>query len=321
MKYRMANPTEELAAAHGGANRGIVLSSAVLEAGGEEHELKELRQRGVLISLGRGVDRLRDHPFDFFAQCAAALALAGRGAVLGLRTAARLLGFYAYRGSTVVEVIVLRGRDQRTTVGRVVQTRWLPDQHVMSVDGLPVTTVGRTFFDLCGDPDVGLRRRGGHPVHERTMERVYNDCLGRRGLTFTQEAAVLLVMAKQGRRGTSLVRNLLLKHGPKYVPTGSDTESLFMELVVAYGLPDPERQVPISGPDGFIGTVDFLWRRAEHVVEVDSTWHDGPLDEEDDVLRDKRLEAAGYTVKRYRYGQLIAGASAVARELGVATST
>jgi hypothetical protein len=282
------------------------------------HALDTLRSRGVLTSLGRGVDRLRDHPFDYWAQCQAALDLAGPGAVLGLRSAARLHGFYAYRHAREVEVIVERGRDARTSIGRIVQTRSLPPQHVTAIQGFPVTTVARTFFDLCGDPDLGLRRRGGHPVHETKMARVYNDAAGRRGLTLVQELAVLAALAQRGRRGTRLVRRLLLRFGPRYVPTRSDAETLFFELVASFGLPEPEKQAVITDIEGWIGTVDFLWRAERVIVEVDSRWHDGPLDEERDEARDRRAKAAGYVVRRYRYRDLIGEPSRVHRELVVA---
>jgi Protein of unknown function (DUF559) len=242
----------------------------------------------------------------------------GPGAVLGLRAAARLHGFYAYRRSSAVELLVLRGRDERTSIGRIVQTRLLPPQHVMEVDSFPVTTVARTFFDLCGDPDPGLRRRGGHPAHEKKMARVYNDAAGRRGLSFVQEVAVLAVLARRGRRGTRLVRRLLLGFGPRYVPTRSDTESLFFELVAAFGLPEPEKQAVVTDIEGWIGTVDFLWRAERVIVEIDSTWHDGPVDQERDEERDLRAEAAGYVVCRYRYRHLVDEPNRVHRELVVA---
>jgi hypothetical protein len=272
----------------------------------------------VLVSLGKGVDRLRDHPFDHWAQCQAALDLAGSGAVLGLRSAARLHGFYAYRRAGEVEVIVRRGRDARINIGRIVQTRSLPSQHLTAIQGFPVTTVARTFFDLCGDPDPGLRRRGGHPVHDRKMARVYNDAAGRRGLTLVQELAVLAAMAKRGRRGTRLVRRLLLRFGPRYVPTRSDAETLFFELVAGFGLPEPEKQAVITDIEGWIGTVDFLWRAERVIAEVDSRSHGGPLDQERDEARDRRAEAAGYVVCRYRYRDLIGQPTRVHRELVVA---
>jgi very-short-patch-repair endonuclease len=308
---------EAIVADLGGRRRGIVRTDLALKAGVTVHDLRNLRRRrGLLISVGRGVDRLRDRPFDWESRCQAALDLAGDGAVLARRSAARLHGFWAYRDTEAIEVAVRRGRDHDTTLGRVIQTRWLPADHVTTVDGLPVTTPARTFFDLCGDPDGGLRL--DHPAHERAMARVYNDAVARRGMTFVQEAAVLVVLAKRGRAGTRLVRRLLERFGPDHTPTQSDAESLFVELIDAYQLPEPQRQVPISDSEGWIGTVDFLWPSASHVVEVDSAWHDGPLDREQDRERDDRLRAAGYTVARYRYGDFISRPAAVARELGVA---
>jgi hypothetical protein len=307
---------EDVVAAIGAGRRGIVTADLTAAAGVPAHARATLRRRGVLVPVGRGVDRLRDHPFDHWAQCQALLDLAGRGAVLGLRTAARLHGCYAYRRADDVEVLAPRHNDHGTSLGRIVQTRSLPRAHVTDVDGFPVTTLARTLFDLCGDPDPPLRRRGGHPAHDRKMRAVYNDALARRGLAFVQEAAVLAVTGKRGRRGTRLVREVLLRFGPEYEPTRSDTESLFMELVWATGLPEPEKQAALGDERGFIGVVDFLWRDARAVVEVDSTWHDGPLESETDAERDERLTAAGYVVKRYRYRHLVAEPDRIRRELG-----
>ena len=299
----------------GAGRRGIVPAELVAAAGVPAHVRKTLRRRGVLVPVGRGVDRLRDHPFDHWSRCQAALDLAGRDAVLGLRTAGRLHGCYAYRGADEIEVLTPRRDDHETCVGRIVQTRCLPPTHVTAVDGLPVTTLAGTFFDLCGDPEPHVRRRGGHPVHDRMMRAVYSDALARRGLSFAQEVAVLAVTGKRGRRGTRLVREILEHFGRGHEPTRSDTESLFIELVWATGLPEPEKQVALGDRRGFIGVVDFLWREARLVVEIDSTWHDGPLDVARDEERDRRLGDAGYTVKRYRYRDLVAAPGRVDREI------
>lgn len=312
MKVHMTASENRVAAIGAGAD-GIVTVADARLAGVTRGTLAAMRSRGLLRKVGRGVDRLRDHPPTWRSRCRATLAIGGPDAVLGLRSAGRLHGFYAYRNRDDVEVLVPRGSDHRTPEGRLAETRWLPASHITVVDGFPVTTVARTFFDLCGDPDFGFRV--SHPVHERAMARVYNDAIGRRGLTFTQEAAVLLVMARRGRNGTQLVRSLLKRFGPRYTPTASDTETLFYELVHAAGLPEPEKQVALSDVRGFIGVVDFLWREARLVVEVDSSWHDGPLDREVDEERDRRLVEAGYVVRRYRYGSLIVQTDRIAREL------
>lgn len=283
-----------------------------------DHEVQTLRQSGVLVSVGRGVDRLRDHPFDWSARLQAALDLAGPEAVVGRRSAARLHRFYDYRNTESVEVLVPRGLDHRLSIGRLVQTRDLPPSHVTMVDGFAVTNVARTFFDLCGSPDPNLRGGVRSGAHHRLMQRVVNDGLARRGLAFVDEVAVLGALGRRGRRGTTLVRALLMKYGPDYVPTRSNTESLFMELVEQWGLPDPTRQAPMSDAEGFIGVVDFAWLPARLVVEVDSSWHDGPLDREVDSVRDDRLSAAGYTVLRYRYSDLVGDQARIRRVLEAA---
>ena len=298
----------------GAGNDGVIEAAMLEQAGVSLSAAYRLRRRGLLVSVGKGVDRLRDHPFDLRSRCRAALALAGRESVLGLRSAARLHGCWAYRSNSEVEVLTFRDCDHGLSIARLVQTRWLPDAHRTEVDGLPVTSIARTFFDLCGDPEHGLHLR--HPYHERRMRQLYNDCLARRGMTFAMEAAVLSTLARRGRRGTRLVRKILRSYGPKHEPTHSDLETIMLELVRAHRLPDPERQAVITGPDGFIGTVDFAWRAAKLVVEVDSSWHDGPIDEEVDAERDLRLKAAGYTVKRYRFGQIVLQPESVALELG-----
>lgn len=309
---------EAVVAAIGASNDGIVTTAAQEAAGVPLSMTESLRRRGVLVKLGRGVDRLRDHPLTWRARCRATLELAGDGAALALGSSARLHGFYSYRHVEQVDVVVVRGRDQRTPLGRITQTRWLPRDHVTLVEGLPSTTVARTFFDLCGHPPGRLKV--DHPAHERAMTRVYNDALARRGLTFTQEAAVLLVLAKRGRAGTQLVRQLLTKYGPKYKPTHSDTETLFLLVLEAYNLPEPEKQVAMVDDGGFIGIVDFTWRNSRVIAEVDSSWHDGPLDEEVDDERDRRLRALGYDVHRYRYGDIVTRPGRIARKLGVAVS-
>lgn len=297
----------------GARSHGIVTSTDAAKVGVSASALTRMRRRGVLLSVGKGVDRLRDHPFDWSSRCTAALALAGPGSALALRTSGRLHGCWAYRSCEAVEVLAPRGRDHRLAEGRFIETRWLPPDHVTVARGFPVTTLARTFFDLCGDPDPGLHLR--HPVHERRMKQLYNDCLGRRGLTFTMEAAVHATLARRGRRGTRLVRQLLLHFGPRHEATQSDVEALFFELVRASDLPDPDRQVVISDEEGFIGTVDFAWAKRRVVVEIDSSWHDGPLDQARDAERDRRLTAAGYIVRRYRFGQIIADPAAITREL------
>ncbi len=264
----------------------------------------------------RGVYRLAHHPVTWESRLWAALLEAGPGAVVSHRSAARLHGAWRYRFRDAIEVSRVDGYDHRVRLGRLHRTNRLPPEHVTVVDGFPVTTLARTCFDLAGDPDPGLRRSAaGKAVHARNMGRVVNDALARRGLTFVAEVAVFLALAGRGRSGTVLMRRLLKKFGPHYVPTHSEAESLFAELAEAFDVPPYDRQVPMSDEQGWIGNVDALFRDVDEVVEVDSSWHDGPLDKEEDAERDRRLTALGLHVNRITYGQMVFSADKVMRAL------
>lgn len=299
----------------GARRHGVVTSALAADGGVPRGTWRHQRAVGLLVPVARGVYRLRDHPVTWASTLRALLDVAGAGAVAGGRTAARLHGFWAHRDEGNVTVIVARGRDQRTTLGRIVQTRDLPDSHCTSVDGFPVTTVARTCFDLAGDPESELRTPVGKLIHERRITNIVNDALARRGLTFAAELSVLLAHGKRGRNGTRLIRSLLERFGPDYEPTWSDAESLLVRLVEEVGLPVGEKQVALSGVNGFTGTVDFFHRRQRLVVEVDSTWHDGPLDQAEDRRRDRELRSIGYEVLRVRYGDLVANPGPFLRRL------
>ena len=147
------------------------------------------------------------------------------------------------------------------------------------------------------------------------MARVMNDALARHGMTLAQLAAIRAMIGGRGRSGSTLVRRLLLDLGPDYVPTQSEGESLVMEIVDALGVVEPERQVPMSDHQGWIMNVDFLWRATGLVLEVDSTWHDGPLDRRMDRQQQRRLEAAGWEVWRWPYRRLAVNAPRFGRQL------
>jgi very-short-patch-repair endonuclease len=142
-----------------------------------------------------------------------------------------------------------------------------------------------------------------------------NDALARRGMTLSQLAAVRAAIGRRGRSGSALMRRLFLNLGPDYVPTTSEGESLVIELIEELGLLDPERQVPMSDHTGWIMNVDFFWPTHMLVLEVDSTWHDGPLDRKMDREQQQRLEAAGYEVWRWPYKRLVLHTARFGRQL------
>jgi hypothetical protein len=82
--------------------------------------------------------------------------------------------------------------------------------------------------------------------------------------------------------------------------TRSDLEALFLALCRRYGLPAPEINAKLGRWE-----VDFLWRSARLVVEVDSwIYHRGSVAFQDDHARDLDLRQQGYRVLRFSEQQL-----------------
>lgn len=285
----------------------MFLASQAFAFGATTDQLKGLTRRSWSIRMGRGLYRLRDHPWTWESRLQAALLAAGPGAVVSRRSAGRLHGLWAYRNTDVVEVTRREPGDHEICVGTLHRSSWLPPQHVTMRFGFPVTSLARTIFDLAGDPDPPLRRSVvGRELHAKAIARVFNDALRRHGLQLLQETAVLAALATQGRAGTVLIRELIKEFAHEYKPTESDGESLFVELLAGSTIDEvPRRQIIVNDEQGFVGTLDFFFERAVLNVEIDGLTHKGPLDRKRDRERDKRLHAVGIEVLRIDYWDLL----------------
>jgi hypothetical protein len=232
----------------------------------------------------------------------AAVLAGGAGALLSYSSSAALDGLPGY---TIDPVTISIPRVRRLVEGvRVEQSLALPAHHRRVIDGIPCTSVARTLFDLCGD------------VHAKRAERSLDAALARRWVTLPALWRVLDDLAVQGRAGTVLLRSLLTERGPRYVPPESELEARFLELVQAHFLPVPERQIDLGDGDSWIGRVDFVWRSARFISEVDgAAFHDGFVDRRHDEERDQRLQADGWTVRRFRWDDIVHHPAEVAAEI------
>jgi very-short-patch-repair endonuclease len=129
---------------------------------------------------------------------------------------------------------------------------------------------------------------------ERALDQAEIDRLLRPGelqrtlARFPGHAGPPLVKAMlQARVGTTLTR--------------SEAEERFLALVRASELPAPQANVPLHGYE-----VDFLWREAKLVVEIDGFRFHGPHSAfERDRRKDAKLAASGYTVIRFTWRELV----------------
>jgi hypothetical protein len=214
--------------------------------------------------------------------------------VLSHESAAALLGVPGFALEPLVVTVARHGRRSLAGV-RIEQSLEIPSHHVTVIDGIPCTTLPRTLFDLCG-----RRKKWGRAA------RAIDTVLAGKRVTKASLWRVLIDLAEHGRDGTVMFRTLLQERSGDYVPPASELERLFIGVSRRHGLPAPDRQVDLGDEVGWIGRVDFLFRDARIVVEVDGgESHDGLLDQEADEQRDERLRRAGWQVLRFRWSDVV----------------
>jgi very-short-patch-repair endonuclease len=283
---------------------GAITRAQLAEAGVDRHRLARMVARGELIEVQDHVFLSAGAPPTWNQRAWVRLLEVPGPAVLSHRTAARL--HRAGRFSVDhIDVLVLESGWHRPVSADRHRTTWLPPDHVATVDGLPVTTLARTIFDLCGLVSQKRRVRGLPSLTEKQVARAMDDGIART-LTVAQLSRVLGALGGRGRPGTVLMRRLLEERCDGYVATESELEDLLIAVLTAYGVALPVRQVPLGDADDRIGRVDFVYPVPRVVVEADGRRHHSALlDAEADRWRDLELAAAGFVVLRVTWHQLV----------------
>jgi very-short-patch-repair endonuclease len=152
------------------------------------------------------------------------------------------------------------------------------------VGGIPVTPPARTLADLSAHaPDKQLRRAVNEALNQRAIKAT--DLLASR------------------HRGARTLRAILAESAP----TRSENEDVVLAVLARAGLPRPEVNEP------YLGYVpDFRWPDHRVILEADSRrYHDHLLARADDRARQAVLEAAGETVLRTTWRELVTRPHAV----------
>jgi very-short-patch-repair endonuclease len=173
---------------------------------------------------------------------------------------------------------------------------------VTNVDGIPVTTVPRTIFDLAAISSIDQ-------VENLIRQAEYLRLDDRLSL-------VDLVERYPGRRGVARVRAALARI--ETLPVGrvrSPLETRFLPFLRRHGLPRPRLNDWIMvGEKRF--QVDCHWQGMGQVVELDSWEAHGTRSAfRGDRTRDRILRTAGYDVTRIAWAQLDDEPGAVAADL------
>lgn len=223
----------------------------------------------------------------------AAVFAGGTDAVLSHRSAAALWGLLPST-SRLVEVTTPRATRSRKSLLRHCGS--LPSDEKSRRSGIPVTGASRTLFDLAS---LGSQRDFERALREAEFLR----------LPETPTLAELLVRYPR-RRGARMVRDMLERLAR--LPGGhsrSHLEGEFLRFAARAQLPMPETNVKLR-IDRTVYRADCLWRESRLIVELDGHEAHGTRSAfESDRERDRRLQAAGWTVVRATHRQLTESAT------------
>ncbi len=164
---------------------------------------------------------------------------------------------------------VTRLRDATSTPSRlsvIHEPRLLPDHHLTIHRGVSVIVPSRIPFDIAALGDAGGA--------ERALDRGW----ARHILNSQSSYRMLDELAGKGRKGITLMRELLDARGPDYRPNDTNLEDRFQELCRVVGLV-LERQRNLADMGEWLGRVDFVSEKLMVVIEVDSAlYHDAIID-------------------------------------------
>lgn len=209
----------------------------------------------------------------------------GPGAVLSHESAAALLDLLPPQsGSSPVEVTV-EGRDPRRAGIRIHRVRELLEPDTQVLDGIPVTTPGRTLLDLAGT------------IRDRRLEQAVTRA---ERLDHIDRRELVQVVADRGPRPGRRRLLAFLDGSTPAAFTRSEAEDRLLGLLRRAGLPHPMTNARMAGLE-----VDFLWPDRGVAIEVDGfAHHRSRRSFEIDRRRDMKLAAEGIQVVRVTWRQL-----------------
>lgn len=175
-------------------------------------------------------------------------------------------------------------------------SRLPPDERTVH-DGIPITTVPRTLFDMAGGLDVQRLERA---IKEAEIRQLWD------------ELSLVDLLDRYPRRpGARNVRAALDRRNAGATLSKSDLEDLFLAFAERAGLPRPEVNVVVEGCE-----VDCVWREQRLIIEVDG-WetHKTRAAFERDREKSRILQAARWRCVPVTYLQLRYASSDVARDV------
>ena len=258
---------------------GVVSVAQLHALGMGKNGITRRVKRGHLHRIHRGVYAVGHRGLSWHGRWMAAALACGEGAVLSHGSAASLWGLLKpIDGPVHVSTPSTSGRSKR------------PGIHLHRAPSLAEPSPSPSYPAGRGGRRGRLLTTYRHNIHVTSVARTIEDL----------RASSLLPprLVRRAIRQAEL-KGYRLEH-IETDRTRSDLEAAFLALFARHGIPAPEVNIKLGRWE-----VDFLWREAKLVVEVDTwTYHRGSIAFEDDHQRDLDLRQQGYGVLRFTDRQL-----------------
>jgi very-short-patch-repair endonuclease len=278
-------------AAIASAQHGVVSRSQLLTLGLTGREIDRRVAAARLHVLHRGVYAVGHRVLTREARWLAAVLACGDAAVLSHASAAVAWEMLAADGAIHVTIASVAGRARRAGI-RLHRSTTLTPADTTTHREIPITTPLRTLLDVAATLDG------------RRLEQVVDRA--ERHIDFAELQRTLT--AHPTRPGSPSLQAVLSQYTVGSIVTRSELEERFLRLCDDHWLPRPETNTRIEGLE-----VDFVWRDARLIVEVDGyAFHRSPAAFEADRERDVRLGLAGWRVLRFTHAAIMRRAGWIA---------
>lgn len=216
------------------------------------------------------------------------------GAVVTGRSAAVLWGVPSAGADDDVEVTLAPASHMVRVAGIVARRAELPESHMTTRHGIPVTTPGATALRLASVLP--------HDAAVATVDQLI--------ATGVVELASIRTLASAAHGPGSARARAVCMDADGLAESPQETRVRL--LIHRSSLPAPVAQYRVEHEGRFVARVDFAWPELKIALEYDGRWHGDPRQFPKDRQRLNRLQAAGWRVifvtaeDLYRPEQLLA---------------
>ena len=281
-----------------------------LGAGADDRVISRRLAARRWLQAAPGVYALAGCPGSWLRQLWIAYLDVGPHAVVSHEAAARLHRLPLFAAGPRAVLTVPHGDHERPGPCLVHQSTDLRPEQVVSVDGLPVTSIPRTYADLAAISPAAR------------FERSVDMAASERRLVIGELAALYQELSRPGKRGMKLLGHVVGYRGAGYVPPNSELERWMRRAIELAGVRQPRFEAPLPWRPTAERRVDGLWEPERVIVEGDGRrWHERRDAMLDDRRRDRDAQNHQYRIYRFLWEELRYGQEAVAQCLREALGT